>query len=119
MNISRYNLFGDFFKTSVRSRHKSAMPEQAASRSTIRRSVLALALAVVIGYGVLAFLLLAWPGLEAGFMKALFDGLDLLHMQTGPDFLSFPYLLYVLAGSIAFVVGVGFLYSVIKNKLLR
>ena len=59
MNLSRYNMFEDFFKTATRSRRKSARPEQAMG---VRRSVIALALAVVIGYGVLALLLLAWPG---------------------------------------------------------
>ena len=85
----------------------------------LQRSALALALTVLIGYGVLALLVLAWPGLAGGFMKAIFDGLDLLHMQSGPDFLSFPYLLYVLVATIAFVAGLCFLYSWIRNNLLR
>ena len=85
----------------------------------LQRSALALALTVLIGYGVLALLLLVWPGLAGGFMKAIFHGLDLLHMQSGPDFLSLPYLLYVLVGTIAFVAGLCFLYSWIRNNLLR
>ena len=107
-NLTGYNPFQHFFKD-------SASPDQ----STALRSALALILTVAIGYGVLALLLLAWPGLEGGFMKALFDGLDLFHMRTGPDFLSFPYLLYVLVGTIVFLAGLAFLYSMIRNKLLR
>ena len=84
-----------------------------------QRSALALALTVIIGYGVLALLMLAWPGFANGFMNALFHGLDLFHMQRGPDLLSFPYLFLVLAGTIAFVVGLCFLYSWIRNGLLR
>ena len=119
MNIGHHNLFEDLLGTPARGRRRSARPVQAEGKSTVRRSALALALTVVIGYGALALLLLAWPGLEAGFMKALFDGLDLFHMQTGPDFLSFPYSLYLLVGTIAFLAGAVFLYSVIRNKLLR
>ena len=87
------------------------------SWSTAMRSALALALTVAIGYGVLALLLLAWPGLAAGFMKALFHGLDLFHMQTGPDLLS--YLVYLLVGTTAALVGLAFLYCWIRNKLVR
>ena len=112
MKLSRYNLFEGFFKS------PGAQPGQAVSKSTVLRSALALALTVVIGYGVLALLLLASPGLAGGFMKAVFDALDLFHMQGGPDFLSFPYLLFVLGGTIAFVVALTLLYSWIRHELL-
>ena len=91
---------------------------QALDRSNALCRVLAFALTLVVGYGALALLLLVWPGVATGFMKALFDGLDLLHMQPGPDFLSFPYSLYVLLGTIAFLVGLCFVYSWIRNNLL-
>ena len=112
MKLSRYNPFEDFFKSS------GVRPVQAGRKSTVLRSALALALTVVIGYGVLALLLLTSPGLAGGFMKALFDGLDLFHMQGGPDFLSFPYLLFVLGGTIAFVVALTWVYSWIRDQLL-
>ena len=91
---------------------------QAVNRSTTTRSALALALTVVIGYGIIALLLLAWPGLATGIMKTLFHGLDLFHLQPGPDLLSFPFLLYALLGTIACVVALCFVYSWIRDKLL-
>ena len=85
--------------------------------STAMRSALALVMTVAIGYGFLALLLLAWPGFAGGFMKALFHGLDLFHMQSGPDL--FWYLVYVLVGTTAALMGLAFLYCWIRNKLLR
>jgi len=102
----------------ARAERRSGRSEHATDKSTASRSALAVALTVVIGYGVIALLLLAWPGLTTGLMKAFFHGLDLFHLQPGPDFLSFPFLLYALVGTIACVVALFFVYSWIRNKLL-
>ena len=83
-----------------------------------KRAALALGITVAIGYGILSLLLLLWSQLGAGFMKALFHGLDLFHLQTGPDFLSAPYLVGVLVATIGAVLSLIFLYSWIRNKLL-
>ena len=88
------------------------------NQTSFKRAALALAVTVTIGYGILSLLLLLWPPLGAGFMKALFHGLDLFHLQTGPDFLSAPYLVGVLVATIGAVLGLVCLYSWIRNKLL-
>lgn len=82
------------------------------------RCAIALAMTVVIAYGALALLLLVWPGLAAGIMKALFHALDLFHIQPGPDLLRFPYSVYALAAAMVSLLGLGFLYLWIRNKLL-
>ena len=81
-------------------------------------AALALGITVTIGYGILSLLLLLWPQLGSGLMNALFHGLDLFHLQTGPDFLSAPYLVGVLVATIGSVLGLVCLYSWIRSKLL-
>ena len=80
----------------------------------------ALAVTIAVGYGLCTVVFGVWPESAAGFMMALFHGLDFRKLQAGPslfNFESFGYATVVLAGW-AFMLGTLFawLWSYLAPK---
>ena len=75
--------------------------------NTPLRTGIAFALTVALGYSACALVFALWPDAAAGFVQALFHGLDFRKLRDGPALFSFGGFFYALAvlSAWAFVLG--------------
>ena len=83
------------------------------------RTGAALAATVFAGYALCTIVFWAWPEASAGFMNALFHGLDFRKLQAGPTLFSFgafAYAALILAG---WAFGLGTLFAWLASMTSR
>jgi hypothetical protein len=80
------------------------------------RTAAAFALTVAVGYALCALVFWIWPQAAAGFMNALFHGLDFTRLQSGPALFSFGSFFYALIVLAAWAFGLGALFGWIFER---
>ncbi len=77
----------------------------------------ALSLTVGVGYALCTVVFWIWPEVAAGFMNALFHGLDFRKLQSGPMLFSFGSFLYALVAMMAWAFGLGAIYGWVQGRM--
>jgi hypothetical protein len=77
----------------------------------------ALAATVGIGYAVCTLLFWLWPEAAAGFMNALFHGLDFRKLQSGPALFNFSSFLWSLVVMMLWAYGMGTVFGLVLERL--
>jgi len=75
------------------------------------RTAAALAGTVAVGYAACTLVFWLWPEAAAGFMNALFHGLDFRKLQSGPALFSFGSFAFALVAITAWAFGLGALFG--------
>ena len=79
----------------------------------------ALAGTVAVGYLACTLVFRLWPEAAAGFMNALFHGLDFRKLQSGPALFSFGSFAFALVAIAAWAFGLGALLGWLSGRLGR
>lgn len=77
----------------------------------------AFAITVAFGYTLCAAVFWIWPQAAAGFMNALFHGLDFTKLQSGSTLFSFGSFFYALVVMAGWAFGLGALFGWISARL--
>jgi large-conductance mechanosensitive channel len=85
--------------------------------SNVIRTGAAFAITVAVGYALCTLVFWIWPEVAAGFMNALFHGLDFRKLQSGPAAFSFGSFLYALVVMAMWAFGLGTLFSWLFARL--
>lgn len=84
-------------------------------RNVIRTGA-AFAITVAVGYALCTLVFWIWPEAAAGFMNALFHGLDFTRLQSGPTLFSFGSFFYALTVMVAWAFALGALFGWISGR---
>ncbi|HEU4353866.1 MAG TPA: DUF5676 family membrane protein [Burkholderiales bacterium] len=87
--------------------------------SNVIRTGAAFAITVAVGYALCTLVFWIWPEAAAGFMNALFHGLDFTRLQSGPTLFRFGSFFYALIVLAAWAFGLGALLGWILGRLGR
>ena len=85
-------------------------------RNVIRTGA-AFAITAAVGYALCTLVFWIWPLAAAGFMNALFHGLDFTRLQSGPALFSFGSFFYALIVLAAWALGLGAMFGWISWRL--
>lgn len=87
------------------------------ARNTAVVTGTALSLTVGVGYALCTLVFWIWPEAAAGFMNALFHGLDFRKLQGGSALFSFGSFVYALVAMMAWSFGLGAIYGWVQSLI--